>query len=584
MKRCMRLLAMLIMLALMCPCALMEEEVVSEIVEPQYEEVEIGLGDPEPLEPEAEEVPAETEAPEAAVTDEAPVAEPMPENTEAVLELTEEGVPAPQETEAPVISEPVLSAEKAPADLLAQLPQSVTLGLKEKRRLPGPAGAVYASSKSRVVSVGADGTLEAKKKGSATVTVSTSDGQSRSVRVKVVAAPKKLSLSAKKLTLDVGAGHQLKAKFRKKQGGSVAFTSSNEGVARVDDSGKVTAIAPGSAVITARTYNGKKAKCSVKVIAPAARVDLSDEIHIGKSEKLNLAAKVVDANGAAYAGAIKVTVSPKGIAVYRKGTLTGKKVGTATLTIQAGKLSQRFRLAVGPANKGGNAERIPVLTYHMVLTDAEKSSPEYVDNRYSVSLSTFTQQMQWLHDLDYRAITCDQFYKWRMGQIELPRRSVLITFDDGYASTVENVIPVFERLGLRGVEFIIGSWSEASNGARFIAPSRIRQIQKTHPCMEFQSHTWALHRRDACKTEDYAAFVADARKQAQVYDFRYIAYPFGKNSKDMIRAYQDSGLKMAFLFGDSTNGYATRKQDVFKIKRIEVSSKMSLAKFRQWCD
>lgn len=246
------------------------------------------------------------------------------------------------------------------------------------------------------------------------------------------------------------------------------------------------------------------------------------------------------------------------------------------------------RMEAGNAEAGapiftGNARRVPVLTYHKVLTDEEKQSARYAKDRYSVSLSNFTRQMNWLKERQYTAITCEELYMWHNGLINLPRKSVLITFDDGYASTIENVLPVLEVCQLKGTAFIIGSETATSNGTIFITADRMREIREQCPWFEFQSHTWNLHRKSAYKTEKYAAFAADAVQQRDTYGFEYIAYPYGKNSKAMRRAYRDNGLKMAFLFGSSHNGYATRKQGLFKMKRIEVTGSMSFKRFKRWC-
>ncbi|HCT91454.1 MAG TPA: hypothetical protein DF613_08770 [Lachnospiraceae bacterium] len=50
----------------------------------------------------------------------------------------------------------------------------------------------------------------------------------------------------------------------------VAFSSSRQDIASVDTSGKITAKAEGSTIITARTANGITAQCNVKVMIPSA--------------------------------------------------------------------------------------------------------------------------------------------------------------------------------------------------------------------------------------------------------------------------------------------------------------------------
>ena len=62
---------------------------------------------------------------------------------------------------------------------------------------------------------------------------------------------------------------------------SVTLTSSNPGVATVDNSGKVTAVAPGNAVITLAASNGVKA--TVNVTVSAATVNVA-EVTLDKTE------------------------------------------------------------------------------------------------------------------------------------------------------------------------------------------------------------------------------------------------------------------------------------------------------------
>lgn len=257
-------------------------------------------------------------------------------------------------------------------------------------------------------------------------------------------------------------------------------------------------------------------------------------------------------------------------------------VDSTLMEAGADQLTDAFAASDGLPEVTENAKRIPVLAYHKVVPDAWVD-----DNRnmeFSVSLSKFNRQMQWLHEQDYTAITCEQLYLWRTNQLRLPKRSVLITFDDGDAGTVEWIIPVLKQYGMRATMFIIGSKTHNSSGSKFITFSRLRKLQRTcSNVIEFQSHTWALHISKNAKQETYEVYAEDAARQRSVYGFSYVAYPYGKHNKVMIQAYKDNGIKMAFLFDPHDNGYATKKQSLFKIKRIEVKGTMSMKRFKKWC-
>ena len=76
---------------------------------------------------------------------------------------------------------------------------------------------------------------------------------------------KQIELSQSCLTLDVGISEELIVSFKPSGASSpVQWRSSNEAVATVDD-GVVRALSPGQATITAKSKNGKTAKCAITV-------------------------------------------------------------------------------------------------------------------------------------------------------------------------------------------------------------------------------------------------------------------------------------------------------------------------------
>ena len=129
----------------------------------------------------------------------------------------------------------------------------------------------WSSSNKKVASVSSKGKVTAKKKGTCTIT-GKSNGKSYRAKVKVQSA--KLNVSKK--TLETGKTFQLKAK---KSSGTVRWKSNNKSVAKISAGGEIKAIAPGTAVITAKIKQGVL-QCKVIVVAP-------DHVHnyILKSER-----------------------------------------------------------------------------------------------------------------------------------------------------------------------------------------------------------------------------------------------------------------------------------------------------------
>ena len=148
---------------------------------------------------------------------------------------------------------------------------SITLGVKESivvtPTIPNGTHAsfTWSSSNKTVAIVSKAGKIVGRKAGKATVTVKTQNGKTDKVTVKVMKAPGKVTLDKISASLMVGESMKLKVTLPSKTYSRITWTSSDSGVATVSAAGKVTAVAAGTATITARTFNNKKATCTVTV-------------------------------------------------------------------------------------------------------------------------------------------------------------------------------------------------------------------------------------------------------------------------------------------------------------------------------
>ena len=91
------------------------------------------------------------------------------------------------------------------------------------------------------------------------------------------------------------------------------------------------------------------------------------------------------------------------------------------------------------------AKNIPVLMYHHV-----SNSPGLV----TISPKTFREQMKWIAENGWKTLTSDDLeFFYRGGR--LPRKSIMLTFDDGYLDNWLYVYPVLKEFGLKAHIFII---------------------------------------------------------------------------------------------------------------------------------
>lgn len=164
-----------------------------------------------------------------------------------------------------------VTVKKAPKTLT--LPEPVlTLGVGETLLLQPVlpkntwCSAFTYSSDAGAVTVGADGSLTAVKKGAATITVTAQNGVAAVCSVAVKKAPKKITVP-KTVKLNPGDAYTF-APAVKDGCASHSFTvkSSKKKIAAVSDTLTITAKKRGSATVTVTAYNGVSAQCNVQVL------------------------------------------------------------------------------------------------------------------------------------------------------------------------------------------------------------------------------------------------------------------------------------------------------------------------------
>jgi peptidoglycan/xylan/chitin deacetylase (PgdA/CDA1 family) len=94
--------------------------------------------------------------------------------------------------------------------------------------------------------------------------------------------------------------------------------------------------------------------------------------------------------------------------------------------------------------------------YHYIRANPVPS--DTVGRVLSVNPADFEQQMQWAHDHGYRTISMEQLYNAVAGGKSLDRRTVVLTFDDGYADLYATAWPVLHKYGFTATAYIVGSF------------------------------------------------------------------------------------------------------------------------------
>lgn len=221
---------------------------------------------------------------------------------------------------------------------------------------------------------------------------------------------------------------------------------------------------------------------------------------------------------------------------------------------------------------------LPVLMYH----DIVRSKTD--QNASTLEVQKFKEQMDYLKVNGWTTITPQQLELWVAKKTILPKKSVLITFDDGYKSTIELAYPILQQHGFKATSFLITS---RINRTGTVSENDIIQTQDVY---SYQNHTHLFHMFNSFTNLSLLEYKSELSILEDIleanhsieqvlgdhYQVTSHAYPYGKRSLAAIRALKSTGITSAFTIDE---GNVSQGDSLFELKRQRVHSGMTLKVF-----
>ena len=231
--------------------------------------------------------------------------------------------------------------------------------------------------------------------------------------------------------------------------------------------------------------------------------------------------------------------------------------------------------------------KIPVLCYHNIATQNEKANyPEESD--WTITTDNFKEHLDYLKNNNYKTLTMDEFYNWKIGNLNLPYKSVLITFDDGFLSNYEYAFKLLKEYNMNATVFVVGSFIDNSttnewngNIKTYMTKDILENLKNEYPNIEIYSHSYNLHYQGAIN-QNKDVLMQDIKDFNNFYPNNDIlCYPFGQYNDNIEDCLKESNYKMAFRYGPNKKDYkkTSRNDNIYEIPRLNVSHGMSVFKF-----
>ena len=192
-----------------------------------------------------------------------------------------------------------------------------------------------------------------------------------------------------------------------------------------------------------------------------------------------------------------------------------------------------------------------VLIYHRFDEDKYPTT--------SVSTEIFERQMRYLKENGYKVIPLKQLIYYLENKKEIPPRTVVITIDDGYRSTMK----AYRILKKYGFPFTVFLGMEGIDRYPAFLTREELEILKKDKLVSFGNHSYSHARFARLMTkmspEEYEEFIRKDTQKAERklkkllgYIPKVYAYPYGEYTKPYIKVLKSMGYK-AMLSQDPQN-------------------------------
>jgi len=254
-------------------------------------------------------------------------------------------------------------------------------------------------------------------------------------------------------------------------------------------------------------------------------------------------------------------------------TISSKKVvakAKPKKIVKSDKKDQQIIRKFKGSNLVYNDKIIPALMYHSIADGQEANSAV-------VPVGVFKQQMQYLKDNGYTTLSLDELYDFIQNNKPVPEKSLVITFDDGYADNYTNAFPILKEMGFRANIFVIPSFTDKPGP--YLNSKQLKEMDKNG--ISIESHTVNHEKLGELTADKQLETLTHSKQMLEAIlnkKIKYIAYPFGSYNSFTVEEARKAGYTMAFTTND---GWAGKNTDVLLLNRVFVNSLKGMDQFME---
>jgi peptidoglycan/xylan/chitin deacetylase (PgdA/CDA1 family) len=224
--------------------------------------------------------------------------------------------------------------------------------------------------------------------------------------------------------------------------------------------------------------------------------------------------------------------------------------------------------------------RVPILMYHEIAPPSQSSS------RLAVAPEAFAEQLAYLHEEGCQTVTVAELSAvLGGGERALPDRSVVLTFDDGYADFHTRAMPMMDRYGFRATVFVTTGWVQDAGPlptgrrpGRMMSWSQVEEAAQARFEVAAHSHLHPQLDRVSPQRLREELHVSKAQLEDKTGSpVTGLAYPFGYSNARVRHAVRELGHGYACAV---SNVIMSDRADLLALPRLTVRRSTRIPTFQ----
>lgn len=218
-------------------------------------------------------------------------------------------------------------------------------------------------------------------------------------------------------------------------------------------------------------------------------------------------------------------------------------------------------------------EKVRTLVYHRIYDPQTEKCNQVICHKEN----DFDAHIKYLSDNNYLSLTMKELELFIDGNLQIPKKSIVITIDDGTMD--KRAIPILEKYKINATLFLVTSRFKAQD-----------YIDFTSDYLELHSHTHNMHWAGECAgygqqgggilclPEEHV--LEDLKASRDMLNGSTVfCYPFYDYNKRAINLLKEAGFTMAFAGVMSSDGYSYVGIDKMLIPRLTLNAYTTYKQF-----